>query len=100
MNRFAFTYHYDPSPDKGNLHRVAKTADQVAEALRDFPEVLAYSLHQVDATAEVLASPEQAVDGEIPVSMTTTLTENELYEHTKKAMNYLDLYGTPIKKLG
>jgi len=100
MNRFTFTYHYDPSPDKGNLLRVAKTADQTSEALRDFPGVLAYSLNQVDAAAEVSASPEQAVNGEIPISVTTKLNEAELYEHTKKAMNYLDLYGTPFKKLG
>ena len=99
MNTFAFTYHYDPSPDKGAPRRIAKTADRAAEALREFPGVLAYSLHQVDATAEVTASPELAIDGEIPVEVTTTLTKAELYEHTKRAMNYLDLYGTQIKEL-
>ena len=99
MSHYTFNLFYGPASDKSIPFRVAKTKDQAAEALRDFPNLLDQALRAVEITAAVSASHEAAPNGRIAIDITTSLDEQEMHKITIKLLNYLDLYGDAFQRL-
>ncbi len=98
MNRFAYRVYYQYNgPSHSDPFRSPKDPDEIAEALRCFPNELPHYLSDQDAT--VSSEPTKKEPNSIIVFVATVLDETKTDEAVKRCLNGLDLFGEKLKQV-
>ena len=98
MNRFAYRVYYQYNgPSHSDPFRSPKDPNEIAEALRNFPDELPLYLTDQDAT--VSSEQTKKEPNSIIGFVVTVLDEAKTDEAVKRCLNGLDLFGEKLKQV-